>query len=132
VDFRLKLPVTLKGLCKNGQARGQPVPSLLDGLSPQTLLDYRPLTLRNEKVRAIFKIEAEIVKAFRQYLDQQNFTEIHSSKLVSTGTEGGAQLFAVDYFGRQAYLAQSPQFYKQIMVGGFERVFEVGPVYRGA
>jgi nondiscriminating aspartyl-tRNA synthetase len=104
--------------------------SKIDGLSPQTLLDYRPLTLRNEKVRAIFKIEAEIVKAFRQYLDQQNFTEIHSSKLVSTGTEGGAQLFAVDYFGRQAYLAQSPQFYKQIMVGVFERVFEVGPVYR--
>ncbi len=104
--------------------------SKIDGLSPQTLLDYRPLSLRNEKVRAIFKIEAEIVKAFRQYLDSQNFTEIHSSKLVSTGTEGGAQLFAVDYFGRQAYLAQSPQFYKQIMVGVFERVFEVGPVYR--
>ncbi|MBS2006763.1 MAG: aspartate--tRNA(Asn) ligase [Cyanobacteria bacterium SZAS TMP-1] len=104
--------------------------SKIDGLSPQTLLDYRPLTLRNEKVRAIFKIEAEIVKAFRQYLDEQCFTEIHSSKLVSTGTEGGAQLFAVDYFGRQAYLAQSPQFYKQIMVGAFERVYEVGPVYR--
>jgi len=104
--------------------------SKIDGLSPQTLLDYRPLTLRNEKVRAIFKIEAEIVRAFRQYLDEQGFTEIHSSKLVSTGTEGGAQLFAVDYFGRQAYLAQSPQFYKQIMVGAFERVYEVGPVYR--
>ncbi len=104
--------------------------SKIDGLAPQTLLDYRPLTLRNEKVRAIFKIEAEIVKAFRNYLDSQNFTEIHSSKLVSTGTEGGAQLFAVDYFGRQAFLAQSPQFYKQIMVGVFERVFEVGPVYR--
>ncbi|MBU6450738.1 MAG: aspartate--tRNA(Asn) ligase [Cyanobacteria bacterium REEB67] len=104
--------------------------SKIDSLSPQTLLDYRPLTLRNEKVRAIFKIEAEIVKAFRSYLDSQHFTEIHSSKLVSTGTEGGAQLFGVDYFGRQAYLAQSPQFYKQIMVGVFERVFEVGPVYR--
>jgi len=104
--------------------------SKIDGLAPQTLLDYRPLTLRNEKVRAIFKIEAQIVKAFRQYLDEQGFTEIHSSKLVSTGTEGGAQLFAVDYFGRQAYLAQSPQFYKQIMVGVFERVYEVGPVYR--
>jgi len=104
--------------------------SKIDGLAPQTLLDYRPLTLRNEKVRAIFKIEAEIVRAFRQYLDEQGFTEIHSSKLVSTGTEGGAQLFAVDYFGRRAYLAQSPQFYKQIMVGAFERVYEVGPVYR--
>lgn len=104
--------------------------SKIDGLAVQTLLDYRPITLRNEKVRAIFKIEAEILKAFRHYLNSQNFIEIHSPKIVATGTEGGAQLFKVDYFGREVYLAQSPQFYKQIMVGVFERVFEVGPVYR--
>ncbi|MFA7338621.1 MAG: aspartate--tRNA(Asn) ligase [Candidatus Obscuribacterales bacterium] len=102
----------------------------IDNLSASTLLDYRPLTLRNEKVRAIFKIEAEILKAFRHYLNGENFIEIHSPKIVATGTEGGAQLFKIDYFGRTAYLAQSPQFYKQIMVGAFERVYEVGPVYR--
>lgn len=102
----------------------------IDNLSASTLLDYRPLTLRNEKVRAIFKIEAEILKAFRHFLNGENFIEIHSPKIVATGTEGGAQLFKIDYFGRTAYLAQSPQFYKQIMVGAFERVYEVGPVYR--
>lgn len=104
--------------------------SKMDSLAVSTLLDYRPLSLRNEKVKAIFKLEAEIVKAFRHYLESQGFTEIHSPKLVATGTEGGSQLFSVDYFGRQAYLAQSPQFYKQIMVGVFERVYEVGPVFR--
>jgi len=104
--------------------------SKIDNLAVSTLLDYRPLTLRNPKVRAIFKIEAEILKAFRNYLNSQNFVEIHSPKIVATGTEGGAQLFKIDYFGRTAYLAQSPQFYKQIMVGAFERVFETGPVYR--
>ncbi len=99
-------------------------------LSLQAMLDYRPLTLRNEKVRSIFKIEAEFCHAFRTYLRSQQFTEIHSPKIVSTGTEGGANLFAIEYFGRKAFLAQSPQFYKQIMVGAFERVFEIGPVYR--
>lgn len=99
-------------------------------LSLQAMFDYRPLTLRNEKVRSIFKIEAEFCHAFRTYLRSQQFTEIHSPKIVSTGTEGGANLFAIEYFGRKAFLAQSPQFYKQIMVGAFERVFEIGPVYR--
>jgi nondiscriminating aspartyl-tRNA synthetase len=104
--------------------------SKLDSLSSASMFDYRPLTLRSEKARAIFKIEASICRAFREFLDSEGFTEIHSPKIVSTGTEGGAQLFAVDYFGRKAYLAQSPQFYKQIMVGVFERVYEIGPVYR--
>jgi len=102
----------------------------MDGLSLSTLLDYRPITLRNPKVKAIFKIEARITQAFREFLTKENFVEIHSPKIVATGTEGGAQLFKLDYFGRTAYLAQSPQFYKQIMVGVFERVFEVAPVYR--
>jgi nondiscriminating aspartyl-tRNA synthetase len=106
----------------------------VEKLSLATMLDYRPLTLRNPKVRAIFAIEAVITNAFRQFLqnptDGRAFTEIHSPKIVKTGTEGGAQLFALDYFGEKAYLAQSPQFYKQIMVGVFERVFEVAAVYR--
>ncbi len=102
----------------------------METLSLNTLLEYRPLSLRNEKIRAIFKIEAELCRAFREFLSKEKFTEIHSPKIVATGTEGGAQLFKVDYFGNTAYLAQSPQFYKQIMVGVFERVFEIGPVYR--
>lgn len=102
----------------------------MDSLGLSTLLDYRPITLRNPKVKAIFKIEARITEAFREFLTKENFVEIHSPKIVATGTEGGAQLFKLDYFGRPAFLAQSPQFYKQIMVGVFERVFEVAPVYR--
>jgi nondiscriminating aspartyl-tRNA synthetase len=102
----------------------------VDGLSLTTMLDYRPLTLRSEKARAIFRIEAEFCAGFREFLGSQRFVEIHSPKIVSTGTEGGANLFVIDYFGKRAYLAQSPQFYKQIMVGVFERVFEIGPVYR--
>ncbi|MBA3855818.1 MAG: aspartate--tRNA(Asn) ligase [Cyanobacteria bacterium PR.3.49] len=104
--------------------------SKVDGLALSTMLDYRPLTLRSPKVRAIFKIEAVFCEAFREFLRERQFTEIHSPKIVATGTEGGAQLFKLNYFGREAFLAQSPQFYKQIMVGALERVFEVAPVYR--
>lgn len=93
-------------------------------------LDYRMLTLRNEKQRAIFKIQEGICDGFRRFLQAQHFTEIHSPKLVEAGAEGGANIFSLDYFGRQAYLAQSPQFYKQMMVGVYERVYEVGPVFR--
>lgn len=102
----------------------------MDSLSLSTLLDYRPITLRSPKVKAIFKIEARISQAFREFLAKEDFVEIHSPKIVATGTEGGAQLFKLDYFGKPAFLAQSPQFYKQIMVGVFERVFEVAAVYR--
>lgn len=102
----------------------------VDALAINTLLDYRPLTLRNEKVRAIFRIEAALCRGFRAFLDSEKFTEIHSPKIVSTGTEGGAQLFPLEYFGKTAYLAQSPQFYKQMMVGVFERVYEIAAVYR--
>lgn len=98
--------------------------------SIENLLDYRMLTLRNEKQRAIFKIQEGICAGFRRFLQQKNFTEIHSPKLVEAGAEGGANIFSLDYFGRQAYLAQSPQFYKQMMVGVFERVYEIGPVFR--
>jgi nondiscriminating aspartyl-tRNA synthetase len=97
----------------------------------ETILDNRMLSLRNPKIRAIFKIQATILDAFSAYLRSQDFTEIKTSKLVGSGTEGGTELFEVDYFDRKVYLAQSPQLYKQALVAaGFERVFEVGPVYR--
>lgn len=98
--------------------------------SIENLLDYRPITLRNEKERAVFQIQARICQAFREFLDGQHFTEIHTPKLVAAGAEGGANIFSLSYFGEQAYLAQSPQFYKQMMVGVFDRVFETAPVFR--
>lgn len=93
-------------------------------------LDLQPLTLRAEKNRALFKIQAEIVNAFRNFLLSKKFTEFPCPKLVGESAEGGANVFALEYFGYKAYLAQSPQFYKQIMVGVFERVFTIGNVYR--
>ncbi len=98
--------------------------------NPDTLLEYRHVSLRGLKARATMKVQAELVKAFRDYLNKQNFTEIFSPKIVAAGAEGGANLFEVDYYGKRAYLAQSPQLYKQIMMGVFERVFETAPVYR--
>lgn len=95
------------------------------------ILEHRVLSLRNPRLHAIFTIQSELCRAFREFLRSQGFTEIHTPKIVATGTEGGSELFAVQYFDRRAYLAQSPQFYKQMMVGaGYERVFEVAPVYR--
>lgn len=112
----------------------QPMPIVINqkkvDTSLENLLDYRMLTLRNEKQRAIFKIQEGLCQGFRSFLQEQHFTEIHSPKIVEAGAEGGANIFSLDYFGRQAYLAQSPQFYKQMMVGVFERVYEVGPVFR--
>ena len=98
--------------------------------SLETLLDYRPLTLRNEKQRAIFKIQEGLCRGFRTFLEKEEFTEVHTPKIVYQGAEGGANIFRLDYFGKDAYLAQSPQFYKQMMVGVYERVFEIGPVFR--
>lgn len=98
--------------------------------SLENKLDFRPITLRNEKERAIFKIQEGICRGFREFLYQQDFTEIHTPKIVATGAEGGANIFPIQYFGKDAYLAQSPQFYKQMMVGVYERVFEIAPVFR--
>jgi nondiscriminating aspartyl-tRNA synthetase len=100
------------------------------GVSSDILLEYRPLALRNERVGDIFRIQAAILRYFREFLTSRRFTEIVSSKIVAAGTEGGTNLFAVQYFDRVAYLAQSPQFYKEHGVAGFERVFETGHVYR--
>jgi nondiscriminating aspartyl-tRNA synthetase len=93
-------------------------------------LDNRQITLRNPRDMAIFKISAMISKSFVDYLTSQSFTQIFSPKIVSEGAEGGANVFSLDYFGKPAYLAQSPQFYKQICVGVFEKVFEIAPAYR--
>ncbi len=96
-----------------------------------TMLNNRVLSLRHEKVNSIFKIQNIIVQGFREFLSKEDFTEIFTPKLVSEGAEGGTEIFEVKYFERKAYLAQSPQFYKQMMVSaGFERVFEVAHVYR--
>ncbi len=96
----------------------------------ENLLDYRNLTIRNEKISAIFKVYSEILKNYGDYLRSQDFIEIKTPKLLSACTEGGADFFKVKYFEREAFLAQSPQFYKQAAVGAFERVFEIGSVYR--
>ena len=98
--------------------------------SLETKLDMRPLSLRNVKERAKFRIQEGIIRGFRDFLHEQGFTEIHSPKIGARGAEGGANLFRLEYFHKHAVLAQSPQFYKQMMVGVFDRVFEVGPVFR--
>ena len=95
-----------------------------------TLLDHAPVTYRHSSQRALFRLGAGVMAGFRKTLVEKNFTEIQTPKIVAAATESGANVFAVDYFGRSAFLAQSPQFYKQIMVGVYERVFEVGPVFR--
>jgi nondiscriminating aspartyl-tRNA synthetase len=100
-------------------------------LNLDTLLDYRPLTLRRERQRAIFKVQSEILVAYRSFLNSEGFTEFQAPKLVGGDAEGGAEVFKVKYFkGVEASLATSPQLYKQIMVGVFERVFAVGPTFR--
>ena len=95
-----------------------------------TILDHAPVALRHPRERAKFRIAAASVAGFRATLDSLGFVEIQTPKLVGAATEGGANVFAVDYFGRPAYLAQSPQLYKQILVGAFERVYETGPAFR--
>src|SRR3989338_448763 len=94
-------------------------------------LDHRFLDTRNSKRQAIFKIRSKIVKILTQFMDQQGFTCIQTPKMTAIGVESGAELFKVDYFGKPMYLAQSPQVYKQMFVGGgFERVYEIGAVFR--
>lgn len=95
-----------------------------------THLDLLPFTLRDEKYKSIFRVQATILKAFREFLNSQGFTEFQAPKLIGEDAEGGANSFGLEYFGHTAHLAQSPQFYKQIMVGIFERVFTTGNVYR--
>lgn len=95
-----------------------------------TLFEYRVLNVRNLQEQKIFRIRASLTRYIREFLHSQEFVEIDTPKLLAGATEGGAEVFKLDYFGKTATLAQSPQFYKQIMVGAFERVFEIGHSYR--
>ncbi|HEX9679424.1 MAG TPA: aspartate--tRNA(Asn) ligase [Candidatus Saccharimonadales bacterium] len=95
-----------------------------------TLFEYRPLNLRNLTEQSIFRIRALINQYIREYLIANEFVEIQTPKILAGATEGGAEVFTFDYFGKEATLAQSPQLYKQMMVGVFERVFEIGPAFR--
>lgn len=98
--------------------------------SLETKLNYRPISLRNIRERAIFKIQEGIIRGFRDFMFTQGFTEIRTPKIVAGNAEGGANVFKLEYFGSKAFLAQSPQFYKQTMVGVYDRVFEAAPVFR--
>nr|WP_300816784.1 aspartate--tRNA(Asn) ligase [uncultured Acetatifactor sp.] len=94
-------------------------------------IDYRWIDLRTEEHQLMFQVQTTLVNAMRQYLLKESFIEIHTPKLIGAASESGADVFEVEYFDRKAYLAQSPQFYKQMaMASGFERIFEVGPVFR--
>lgn len=112
----------------------EPLPVAIDKWKLTTSLDanlnHRAITLRNVRERAKFKIQEGICRGFREFMTSQGFTEIHTPKLGAKSAEGGANLFKLQYFHRPAVLAQSPQFYKQMMVGVFDRVFETGPVFR--
>ena len=96
-----------------------------------TRLDNRTLDLRKPEVKAIFEIRAEVLRSVREAFRNLDATEINTPKIVATGTEGGTELFPITYFGREAFMNQSPQLFKQLMVGsGLERVFEIGPIFR--
>ncbi|MFC6836566.1 aspartate--tRNA(Asn) ligase [Halomarina ordinaria] len=106
-------------------------PSGKVGAELPTRLDNRTLDLRRDEPKAVFEIRAEILRAVREYFREVDATEINTPKIVATGTEGGTELFPITYFGEEAFMNQSPQLFKQLMVGsGLERVFEIGPIFR--
>lgn len=111
-----------------------PLPLAIDkwklNTSLEAKLDRRSLSLRNVRERAKFRIQEALVRGFRDFLYSQGFTEIHTPKIGAKSAEGGANMFKLSYFHRPAVLQQSPQLYKQMMVGVFDRVFETGPVFR--
>jgi nondiscriminating aspartyl-tRNA synthetase len=106
----------------------KPIPHKSENLD--TLFEYRALSLRNPQEQKVFKIRASLTRYIRDYLYRNEFVEIDTPKFLAEATEGGAEVFQLDYFGKTATLAQSPQFYKQMMVGAFERVYEIGHSYR--
>lgn len=128
-ELRLKTIEVLSSP-KEGTTAPIPISKWKMKTSLETKLTYRPVALRNIRERAIFKLQEGIVRGFRDFLYSQDFTEIRTPKLVAGNAEGGANVFKLDYFGRKAFLAQSPQFYKQTMVGVYDRVFEAAPVFR--
>ena len=112
------------------EARAEALP-MGDDANIDTRLDYRWVDLRTEKNTLIFKAQTELVKAMRDFALSKNFLEIHTPKLIGAASESGSDVFELEYFDRKAYLAQSPQFYKQMaMASGFERIFECAPVFR--
>ena len=115
-------------------AKAEPLPfdMSIDGynLDLPTELDHRALTLRHPRLQAIFKVQATIIDSFREYMKQQDFFEFQAPAIVPATAEGGAEVFKVDYFDKKAYLSQSPQLYKQIVMTAFERVFSVNKVFR--
>lgn len=127
IEIRLR---SVRILSEPAEPMPIPIAKSKMNVSLETRLDLRAISLRNVRERAKFRIQEGIVRGFRQFLTQQGFTEIHTPKIGSKGAEGGANIFKMDYFHRPAVLAQSPQFYKQMMVGVFDRVFETAPVFR--
>lgn len=126
--------IELQGKSVTVLSKAQELPFDMGGkdldLQLPTLLDYRALTLRHPKVKAIFKVQEVVIDAFRESLKRKDFTEFQAPVIIPQTAEGGAEVFEVKYFEHKAYLAQSPQFYKQIMVGVFERVFTVNKTLR--
>lgn len=127
--FEIRLE-EIRALSRPAEAMPVPINKGKLKVSLETKLSLRPLLLRNLRERARFKVQEGIVRGFREYLFSQRFTEIRTPKIVSRGAEGGSNVFKLDYFGKRAELAQSPQFYKQTMVGVYDRVFEAAPVFR--
>ena len=127
VEVRLK---SIRVLSEPTEPMPIPIGKWKLNTSLETKLALRPISLRNVRERAKFKIQEGIVRGFREFLQKQGFTEIRTPKICAKGAEGGANLFKMEYFHKPALLAQSPQFYKQMMVGVFDRVFETGPVFR--
>ncbi|MDD3413196.1 MAG: aspartate--tRNA(Asn) ligase [Lachnospiraceae bacterium] len=127
IEIRLK---SIKILSEPAEPMPIPISKWKLSTNLETALDLRPISLRNIRERAKFKIQEGVVRGFRETLMQEGFTEMHTPKIGAKGAEGGANIFKIDYFHRPAVLAQSPQFYKQMMVGVFDRVFEVAPVFR--
>jgi nondiscriminating aspartyl-tRNA synthetase len=129
VGFEIHI-LTLRILNRAGQVLPFRSADNVEAVGLETLLHFRPLALRTESVGDVFRIQAALLGCFRDALNRRRFTEIATSKIVSGGSEGGSNLFEIQYFDRVAYLAQSPQFYKEQRVAGFERVYETGHVYR--
>ena len=120
----------LKILSEPAEPMPLPISKWKLNTSLEAKLNYRPISLRNIRERAKLRIQEGIVRGFRDFLYQEGFTEIHTPKIGAKSAEGGANLFRLEYFHRPAILQQSPQFYKQMMVGVFDRVFETAPVFR--
>ncbi len=127
VELRLR---EIKVLSEPAEAMPIPIAKWKLSTSLETKLNLRPISLRNIRERAIFKLQEGVVRGFRDFLYQEGFTEVRTPKIGAKGAEGGSNIFKLDYFGKKAVLAQSPQFYKQTMVGVFDRVFEAAPVFR--